>query len=542
MKFGQLPVREAAGAVLAHSLSIPSGTLKKGRVLRPEDLDRLAGAGFSEVVVARLEPGDVGEDEAAARIARALAGAHVRVAEPFTGRANLFTEAAGLALVSAEHLHALNRLDEAVTVATVGPHERVNPGQMLATIKIIPFAVPSSIVKQAEALAAGAAIAVAPFRQKRAGLILTYLAGTKQSVLAKRERVMAERLAAAGSELAETAVVAHETAAVRAAVRAMRARGRNPILVFAATAIVDRADVIPQGVVAAGGEILHLGMPVDPGNLLLTARIGATDVIGVPSCAGSPKLNGFDWVLERRLADLPAGSAEIAAMGVGGLLKEIGTRPQPRQQPAKERTPRRAARIASVVLAAGRSVRMGQNKLVEDLHGQPIVRHVVRSVLGSGARPVIVVTGHEAERVATALRDLPVTLVHNPDYASGLGSSLRTGLSAMPADVDGVLVALGDMPMIEPEHINRLVSAFSPKEGRAIVVPAHEGKRGNPVLWAAEFIPAMRQAEGDTGARHLFREHSERLVEIELGTDAVLVDVDTPEALAQLRGGDCTCS
>jgi molybdenum cofactor cytidylyltransferase len=536
MKFGRIPVSGAIGAILAHSLQTRSGPLKKGRKLTEEDVARLGDAGLTEIVAARLEPGDVGEDEAAGRIAQAIAGAKVRVAEPFTGRSNLFAVAPGLALIDAERIDAVNRIDEALTVATLPAFERVAAGEMLATVKIITFAVSEATVASARRLAEGG-VSVAPFAPKRAGLILTRFAATKSGVLDKRRRVMAERLTAAGSELAETVVVAHETDAVRSAIHSLGERGCDPILVFAASAIVDRGDVIPAAVEAAGGRVVHLGMPVDPGNLLMMARLGRADVIGVPSCAGSPKRNGFDWVLERRLAGLEVAGSDISRMGVGGLLKEIVTRPQPRDEQAVGPAPRREAQIGCIVLAAGRSTRMGAaNKLLASLSGRPMIRHVVETALASRARPVVVVTGHEADRVEAALAGLDVELVHNSRFAAGLSSSLGTGLDALPENLDGAMVVLGDMPLLRGDHLDRLIAAFAPKEGRSIVVPVFEGRRGNPVLWGADYFASMRRLEGDAGAKRLIAEHADQLVEVDLGSDAVVTDIDTPQALADLRG------
>lgn len=539
MKFGRIPVSEALGAILAHSHQTASGALKKGRKLTAGDLDRLATAGLTEVVVARLEPGDVGEDDAAVRIARAIAGPGVRIAEPFTGRSNLFADTAGVVAIDAARIDALNRIDEGLTVATLPSFERVAAGEMLATVKIITFAVSEATVTRAVQTAGqGSLVSLSAFAPKRAGLVLTRLAATKPSVLAKRERVMADRLTGAGSELAETLIVAHEIDAVRSAIHALAGRGCDPILVFAASAIVDRGDIVPAAIEAAGGRIVHLGMPVDPGNLLLMGRLGTADVIGVPSCAGSPKRNGFDWVLERRLAGMDVGSGEIAAMGVGGLLKEIATRPQPRDEKGTSLAlaARREPSIACIVLAAGRSTRMGAaNKLLADISSRPMVRHAVEAALTSRARPVVVVTGHQADEVAAALSGLDVEIVHNPQFAAGLSGSLKAGLDALPEAVDGAIILLGDMPQIESQHIDRLIAAFAPKEGRSIVVPVYQGRRGNPVLWGVDYFPSMRRLEGDVGAKRLIAEHADQVVEVDLHSAAVLSDIDTPEALAELR-------
>ncbi len=527
------------GATLGHSVHVAGEVLKKGRKLSATDVAKIAAAGVPQVYAARLGPGDVGEDEAARRIARAIAGRGIRDAAAATGRVNLYAEAAGILVVDRDRLIALNSLDEGLTVATLAPEARTAGGAMAATVKIIPFALPADVIARAEKLLAGGEplVSLARFRPHRAGLVMTQVAGTKTSVLAKRRRVIEDRVISVGSRIDAGIEVAHETAAIEGAIRTLKARGCDPILIFGASAIVDRGDVIPAALEQAGGEVIHLGMPVDPGNLLMLGKLGETDVIGVPSCAASPKLNGFDWVLERRLAGRPVGRAEIVAMAPGGLLMEIESRPSPREggQPVEKRQP---ARVAAIVLAAGRSTRMGagRNKLTTELDGKAIVRRTVEAALASIARPVIVVTGHQREAIEAALAGLDVTFAHNADFAEGLSTSLRTGLAALPNDVDATAVLLGDMPLLPPALIDRLIAAFEPKEGRGIVVPARDGRRGNPVVWARGYFPALMTLKGDVGAKHVLADNAEAVAEVEAGTDAIFIDIDTPEALKGVAG------
>jgi molybdenum cofactor cytidylyltransferase len=223
-------------------------------------------------------------------------------------------------------------------------------------------------------------------------------------------------------------------------------------------------------------------------------------------------------------------------MGVGGLLMEIVTRPQPREEPVHP-----ARNVAALVLAAGRSSRMGgPNKLLANIGGRPLVRIVVESALASRARPVIVVTGHERERVEAALAGLPIDFVDNANFADGLGSSLRAGIAALPAQADAVIVCLGDMPQVGGAMIDRLVGALDPDKGALIAVPTIEGQRGNPVVWSRRFFPDLMAVEGDIGARHLIGRYSEAVVEVPLTGTAALTDIDTPEALqvvkAELEG------
>lgn len=540
MKFGPVPVRDAAGGILGHSLSAGSERFRKGRLLSADDIAVLEQAGHTSIYIARLDDTDMPEDEAAHRIALTLAGPQARVAAAFTGRANLYAESNGLARIDAVRLDQLNELDEALTVATVADYEPVETGQMLATVKIIPFAAPKTVIAAGEALLRDAPplVEVAPFRPQGFGLVLTRVGNTKDSVLTKTEQAVAQRLAQWGSHIASQRIVPHDEVAVAGAIVELKAAGCAPILIFGASATVDRLDVVPAGLVRAGGDVLHFGMPVDPGNLLMLGRHAETPVVGVPGCARSPKLNGFDWVLQRLCAGLEIGRRDIMRMGAGGLLKEIPSRPMPRdQQPGGQGAahplpvaPRRP-KIAALIMAAGLSRRFGTgHKLLADLDGKPVVRHVVEAVTASAAGPVLLVTGHQAEAVAAAAGS-GVQPVHNPAYTEGLASSLQAGLRALPDDLDGVLVCLGDMPDVRTATLEALIAAFNPVEGRAICLPTFSGKRGNPILWGRQFQAELLRLEGDSGARSLFLPHAEWICEVPVDDPGILMDYDTPEAL-----------
>jgi molybdenum cofactor cytidylyltransferase len=177
----------------------------------------------------------------------------------------------------------------------------------------------------------------------------------------------------------------------------------------------------------------------------------------------------------------------------------------------------------------------GPNKLLEEINGRALVRIATDHVLASGARPVIVVTGHQRERVERALAGLAVTFVHNPDFADGLSTSLKAGIGSVPADADGAIVCLGDMPQVTPKLIDRLIGAFDPARGALVVIPTIDGKRGNPVLWSRRFFNDLTALEGDVGARHLIGGYAEAVAEVPVEDAAVLIDVDTPEALLAAR-------
>lgn len=534
MKFGPVPLHEAEGGIAVHSIRKGGLVLKKGTLIGKSEIAALEAAGIAELTVARLEPGDVPEDTAAGEIAAAVAGEGVHVERAFTGRANLFAENAGVLVVDREAIDTLNRVDPAITLATLPAFAPVVAGKMIATVKIIPFAVakPARDAALAAAAKARPLVRVAPYRVRRLGIVSTVLPGLADKVIEKTLRITAERIAPAGARIVAERRVPHETGALAAAIEEVLDAGAELVIVFGASAIADTRDVIPAAIEAVGGRIGHFGMPVDPGNLLLIAQARGRPVLGAPGCARSPKENGFDWVLMRLLAGLEVSREDIIAMGVGGLLMEIVTRPQPRESlPAAD-----GRRVGAIVLAAGRSTRMGgPNKLLAEIGGRPLVRIVAEQALASRAAPVIVVTGHERAKVEAALAGLRVRLVHNPDYAAGLSTSLKAGLAALPPDVDGAIVCLGDMPQVTAGLIDRMVDAFDPERGAMVVVPTIDGKRGNPVVWSRRFFPDLMALEGDVGARHLIATYADVVAEVPVEDAAALTDVDTPDALLAVK-------
>ncbi len=534
MKFGPVPVAQAEGGIAVHSIRKDGLVLKKGTAIGKAEVAALSAAGVKEIVVARLEPGDVAEDEAAAAIAAAVVGSGIRLDRAFTGRANMFADTAGVLVVDKDAIDRLNLVDESITFATLPAYKPVVAGEMVATVKIIPFAVARSARDAALDVARSAVplIHVVPYRIRKIGVVSTVLPGLAGKVVDKTLKVTEERLVPAGAAIVAERRVPHEQAALAKAIDEVFKQGAEMVIVFGASAIADRRDVIPAAVEAIGGRIEHFGMPVDPGNLLLVADVRGRPVVGAPGCARSPKENGFDWVLMRLLAGLEVPREAITGMGVGGLLMEIVTRPQPRDEPIAAG----GRSIAAIVLAAGRSTRMGgPNKLVAEIAGKPLVRIAAEEALASRAKPVIVVTGHQRERVEAALAGLPLKLVHNPDFADGLATSVRSGIAAVPAGADGAVICLGDMPQVNAGLINRLIDAFDPEQGALGVVPTIEGKRGNPVLWSRRFFPDLMTIEGDIGARRLIGRYGEAVIEVPVSGKAAFTDIDTQEALAGLK-------
>ena len=542
MKFGPVPLEEARGAIMAHSQRVGERMIRKGSVLDEAALTALREAARNEVIVARLEPGDVPEDIAADRLAQPLVSPLLARSRAATGRVNLTAEAPGLLRVDTAMINRLNTIDKSLTLGTLPDYAIVAPKDLVATVKIIPFSVPGNVLAVAEALIrqAGSPLALYPFHHLKVGLVVTELPGLKDSVTEKTIAATEQRVTQLTGSLLPPLHTPHEESPIGKALQSLISQGADLLLVVGASAVVDRRDVGPSGIVQAGGEILHFGMPVDPGNLICLGRIGSRPALVLPGCARSPKLNGIDFVLSRLFAGLPVGPADIMKMGVGGLLKEIDTRPLPREKaPATPRTgaaPRSAPTIAAIVLAAGRSRRMApHNKLlVADRTGKPMIARVVDNVLSSKTRPILVVTGHQSEQVQHALGGRPVRYVHADDYAEGLSASLKSGIAAVPEECAAALVCLGDMPLVTGRMIDRLLGTYDPDEGRLIVLPTFRGKQGNPMLWDRQFFSEILQITGDSGARFLLGKHLEVVTEVEMADDAVLRDFDTTDSLNSL--------
>jgi molybdenum cofactor cytidylyltransferase len=325
MIFGAVPLREAEGALLAHGLTLGRVRFPKGSVIDEALLAAARAAGFESLTVARSEAGDVGEDAAAAALGMALAGEGLEAARPVHGRVNLVARASGVIDLPAGVVAAVNAVDPALTLGTLPAFAPIAAGRIAATVKVIPYFVLGASV--AAAVAAARPLQVHPYRLKRALLLQTRLPGTAPRMLAKTVEVTRARLAALGAEAVDGGVIAHDIGALATALAA--AEHADLLLVASASATIDAGDLVPAAIRAAGGSVVRVGMPVDPGNLLVLGRIGEIPVIGLPGCARSPKRNGLDLVLERIAAGIAVSGDDIAAMGEGGLLAE-GARPVPR--------------------------------------------------------------------------------------------------------------------------------------------------------------------------------------------------------------------
>lgn len=522
MKFGTVPTSEAAGLILAHSVQAGAARLKKGCILRDADVVTLLGAGIAEITVAEPQAGDIHEDRAAHLVADALRGPHISLTAPLAGRVNLVAASDGILSLRSEVIKTVNRIDESITLATLPDFARVRKGMLLATVKIIPYGAARQSVEAVLAESGSDVLSVLPFVPKTYDLILTRTPGFKESLISKGTLAVQARADALGWSQKTCVTVNHDRQAVTSALSQCRA---EVVLVLGASATSDRLDVVPAGLIAAGGEIIRFGMPVDPGNLLVLGRKRGQMVIGLPGCVRSPTLNGVDWVMERIAADLPVTNDDFAEMGLGGLLKEIPDRIQPRA--LKKVT---KPRMAAILLAAGASSRMGgENKLLRCVDDVPLLRRSAETLLAAGIDHCIVVIPANSFEYRQALEGLPVTIIEAADAARGMSASLSAGVAALPSDAVAALIALADMPDLTPEDIIQVIEGYDARKGHLIVCPLDDtGRRGHPVLFDRRYFENLQDLTGDTGAREVLRAVPDAIVEVHVGA-AVSLDLDTPQ-------------
>lgn len=343
MKFAPVSITDAEGKILGHNIAGIDGKrlLRKGKPLTEEDLEKLRILGRTSVYVAELEPDDVDENSAARRVAKAICGPGLHMPGVSSGRANLLSDEMGILRIDVDRLIRINECD-GITLATLTTHSPVHKKQIVATVKVIPYAVPESVVRAAEAIAQESSpmVQVDSLPARSVGMILSGSTSLHAKLVTDfvplRDRI--ERL---GSSVTRTDFVALDDESDEAALAQMlqehAASGIGMILLAGETAIMDSQDIVPRAIERAGGYVESVGAPVDPGNLLMLAYLNGVPVVGAPGCARSRKTNIVDWILPRLMVGDHLTRKDIIQLGHGGLLQDVRERGMPREVP--EETP-----------------------------------------------------------------------------------------------------------------------------------------------------------------------------------------------------------
>ena len=490
MQFKEIPTSEAHGWQLAHSVKAGKKRYAKSQTLDQAAVEALIKAGVSTVWAFRLETDDLDENKAAQIVADHISGTSVTTSETGKGRSNIFASNDGL-LMADNALEVLNKTHSSFGIATLPSTSKVQKGQLVATVKTIPYGISKTDLDLEDAVKGK--LSVIPFKTYQTTLICS-----DSRFTSKNQSAIAHRIENTKGILSRTVFTDHTIPDIAKALQ-NAAKENDLILLLGVSAIADKRDILPAAVEHAGGNIIQIGMPVDPGNLLMLAQIGDTPIIGIPGCAKSPALNGFDFVLERFSAGLPLNQDMLNSQGIGGLLKEIHSRPEPRtgQKPTSE--------IAAITLAAGKSSRAESiHKLLAYMNNRPVLEHTLRQTSALAGLKRYAVTGFRAEEITEILQAQNVQHLHNPDYETGMASSIKTGISALPPSTALAFIMLGDMPFVQPSTLKTLIKTAQENQEAEIFIPTFNGKRGNPVLWRSSMFEELSNIKGDKGGESCF--------------------------------------
>lgn len=320
MIFGNWPIEETEGAVLGYAIAAGAHSFRKGTLLTRDHLDILKQQGITHILAARLEDDDLGENEAALAVGEVLISENIEAGKPITGRINLFARHTGLFHADAATIDTINLLDPCISIATLRNDCRVESGQMVATVKIIPFAVPSELIKNLHAVQnINKAIDVRPFNAVKIGIIQSQLPSIRKTVLDKTSELISRRAGHNHGCVVAEHRVAHEQGVLSQSINEI-VKDCDLIVIFSASSIADKADIVPRAIVGSGGNILRIGVPVDPGNLLVLAKLGEKYIVVAPGSARSARENSLDWILDRLMAGIQLTANDLGKMGVGGLV------------------------------------------------------------------------------------------------------------------------------------------------------------------------------------------------------------------------------
>jgi molybdenum cofactor cytidylyltransferase len=531
MKILGLDPQESLGSVIAQTYNLPGKTISKGTFMTSEIVDYFKEGDVQNILCAVPDNDDIHEDEAANIISNAIDRSHLYTESASTGRVNFKSRSLCLVRYERELIKEVNLVDESIAFSIVEHNQLLAKNDLIATLKIIPFFTQKKYVDQViSILAKNELFKTHSLNKKEVSLIQTSFEWQKKSMFKATSNVTRNRLEALDCSLNEEKLIRHDFEVLRSEIRSSIESGIDILLISGASAIIDRSDYIPKAILSEGGEIIQYGLAVDPGNLLLIGKVGNTTVIGMPGCARSPKLNGFDWVLQLLMADIPINREELADMGAGGLLMEIASRPLPRA--LAKSVSKREKKVMGVILAAGNSTRMGKdNKLLRNIGTAPLIRNTAIEMLKSDLDTCSIVLGYQSDKVADVIKDLNINLILNPLWKEGQASSLRAAINSLDPTYSDLLIMLGDLPGIKSSHINSIIEEHLLTDNRKskMTIPSFKGQKGNPVIWGRSFFHDLSNLEGDVGGRVLFSQHPAAINLIEMDDPSVVTDTDTPE-------------
>ena len=328
MQFGSIKLDKAKGSILAHSIKLKNLNIKKGTIITQEHINELVKNDINFIVCAKLSNNDIEENKAVIIISKSFSHKSLKFSKSKTGRINIFSKYNGLLNYSINSLIKFNLVDEGIALALLTQNSLVKEKQLIGTLKIIPYSLPRKITNKFNVLKQF--IKVKPIKEKRFALIQTVFSKTKLSLVGKTLEETKSRVEVLRGNLLDDVICQHNEDELIKKINLLIKKDIDILLISCASAVSDRNDILPKSIVSLGGKILHFGMPVDPGNLLLLASLNKKFIIGMPGCARSPSLNGLDLILRILAVDIKINKNLIASLGAGGLLKDTKFRPMPR--------------------------------------------------------------------------------------------------------------------------------------------------------------------------------------------------------------------
>ena len=530
MRFGEFPVYDALGVELAYPVTCQGKVFPAGHAMTANDLRLFRQDGIQNVVGCLLTSDDIRPDIACDMILKSLVGDHLRYTHPENGYSEIYADKDGLFVVSPERLFRFNAHDENISTACLAPFMPVYKNQLIASLRLSGPAFPADVVNAAvdKITGQGPLFKIAPYALCRIGYVQTVMHRGDIPVL--EEDALNRRFGVYGFGVVHFETCAHQSEHVEKAVRNAIDAGAEVVLVQSPAAPISRNDVVPSAFKEAAGDIDRLGWPMDPGLSVVIGHKNDVKLIGfAEKDFETPAMDRLMRFLATR--SLPPAE-DFPSFAPGSLsierLIQIFT-PDPEKNSIAGGALDVVVILGIVVLAAGSSRRMiGSNKLLENVQGLPMIERVVQSALLSRAAYVLVVTGYDARFIEQRLANYDVKIVRNPDYSSGVLSSVRLGLSVLPPDVAGAVVLPADMPGFTSAYIDRLIDCFDAKAKRKpVCMPVYDGVRHNPVLWPRDLFKTVKIIPEDAHWMPPLIEHSDYIVEMPVEDDLPLSDINT---------------
>lgn len=534
MKIFLKKTRESQGYILFHSVFINKGRIRKGKIINANDIKLMSASGIEELYVGSMEKGEIDENSASRIIGQAILSDNFSMSPTFSGKTNITSKYDGLFEIKENNVRKLNEISSNIAISSLNNHDIVYRGDHVLSVKSISYAIKYSDVNNIVSFLSNEnLINLKEFKPLKFGIIYSHSINEKNTLIAKTKKSIETRIRDYNSSIMFECTTNHDFNSLKESIKKLSLMDLDVVLLFLSSSVSDYNDIVPQIIIQLGGKITSFGMPVDPGNLTLSATLGKTNLIAAAGSARSDALNGLDWHLNCLHAGVVVNEKMVNSLGVGGLLKDIDF--AIKRKKISKTIMTKKANIAAVVLSAGQSKRMGEkNKLLLKVNGKSIIKNYIDNITKSNISEVIVVTGHESEDIMLELKNYNLKFVFNEKYKDGLSTSLRAGIKSLGKKIDAVMICLPDMPLIGIYEINKLIEFYNPSIGNEICIATSNQQRGNPVLWDKSYFNELMNIKGDKGGRDLLSNFLDKSVEVDLG-EAVAFDIDTNGSYALVK-------